>query len=121
MVGIIPIWQTVFRGQEPEPQIITSGLIGTIYLWHKDLCSADGGFTASCIVTVVIDTVTIKKDGAFNKVVFNKSGKVWRCINHDMIFDEDNMNNTFLIQRSNHNFFTYYNENDPLLSNTTPK
>lgn len=38
-----------------------------------------------------------------------------------MIFDEENMNNTFLIQRSNHNFFTYYNENDPLMSNTTPK
>ncbi len=38
-----------------------------------------------------------------------------------MIFDENNMNNTLLIQRSNHNFFTFYNENDPLLSNTTPK
>ena len=83
--------------------------------------TADGGYQACCIVTVIIDTVTIKKDGAFNKVVFNKSGKVWRCINHDMIFDEDNMNNILLIQRSNHNFFTYYNESDPLLSNTTPK
>lgn len=83
--------------------------------------TADGGFQARCIVTVIIDTVTIKKDGAFNKVVFNKTGKVWRCINKDMIFDEDNMNNTFLIQRSNHNFFTYYNGSDPLLSNTTPK
>ena len=83
--------------------------------------TADGGYQANCTLTVIIDTVTIKKDGAFNKVVFNKTGKVWRCINRDMIFDEENMNNTFLIQRSNHNFFTYYNENDPLMSNTTPK
>ncbi len=83
--------------------------------------TADGGYQASCTLTIIIDTVTIKKDGAFNKVVFNKTGKVWRCINQDMIFDEENMNNTFLIQRSNHNFFTYYNENDPLMSNTTPK
>lgn len=83
--------------------------------------TADGGYQANCTLTVIIDTVTIKKDGAFNKVVFNKTGKVWRCINRNMIFDEENMNNTFLIQRSNHNFFTYYNENDPPLSNTTPK
>ena len=38
-----------------------------------------------------------------------------------MIFDEEYMYNTFLTQRSNHNFFTYYDESDPLLSNTTPK
>lgn len=81
----------------------------------------DGGFVARCTVTAYIDTVTIMQDGTFNKVVFNSTGKVWRCINHDMIFDEDNMNNTLLIQRSNHNFFTCYNESDPLMWNTTPK
>ena len=81
----------------------------------------DGNYVGSCLLTVIIDTVTIQKDGNFNKVVFNKSGKVWRCINNDMIFDENNRNNTFLIRRSNHNFFTYYNENDPFMSNTTPK
>ena len=81
----------------------------------------DGGFVASCLLKVIIDTVTVQKDGAFNKVVFSKSGKVWRCINNDMIFDENNRNNTLLIRRSNHNFFTYYNESDPFMSNTTPK
>mgnify|MGYP006344856123 CR=1 FL=1 len=66
--------------------------------------TADGGFTASCILTVIIDTVTIKKDGAFNKVVFNKSGKVWRCINQDMIFSDPQSTN-YLIPRSNLNFY----------------
>ena len=84
-------------------------------------CTVDGEYSASCTVTVFIDTVTIKKDGLFNKVVFSKSGKVWRCINYDMIYNEDNSNNSILIQRSNHNFYTYYDENDMLNSNTTPK
>ena len=79
------------------------------------------GHTANCTVNVKFDTVTIKEDGDFNKVVFNKSGKVWRCINHDMIFDEKNTNNTVLIQRSNHNFFTCYDQNDLSISNATPK
>lgn len=83
--------------------------------------SVDGGHFGSMTLTVIIDTVTIKKDGAFNKVVFESTGKVWHCINQDMIYDEDYMYNTILSQRSNYNFFTYYNENDPLLSNTTPK
>ncbi len=84
-------------------------------------CTVDGEYSDSCVVEVFIDTVTIQKDGDFNKVVFSTSGKVWRCINQDMIFDENNRNNNLLIKRSNYNFFTYYNENDPGMSNTTPK
>ncbi len=84
--------------------------------------TADGGYSDSCEVTVFYDTVTIQKDGAFNKVVFQNSGKVWRCINRDMIFnDNDDGINSIWDKRSNHNFFTYYNESDPLMSNTTPK
>ena len=97
---------------------ITAKLAGTTTI---TVTTNDGNYVGSCLLTVIIDTVTIQKDGNFNKVVFNKSGKVWRCINNDMIFDENNRNNTFLIRRSNHNFFTYYNENDPFMSNTTPK
>lgn len=85
------------------------------------VCTVDGEYSASCTVTVLIDTVTIQKDGAFNKVVFNKSGKVWRCINHDMIYNESNRNNSILIQRSNHNFYTYYDEDDVSNWNTNPK
>lgn len=72
-------------------------------------------------MTVFIDTVTIKKDGQFNKVVFSKSGKVWYCINHDMIYDENYSNDSTLSKRSNHNFFTYYDEYDEFMSITTPK
>ena len=48
--------------------------------------TVDGGYSANCEVKVFYDTLTIQKDGAFNKVVFQNSGKVWRCINRDMIF-----------------------------------
>lgn len=66
----------------------------------------------SCLLTVIIDTVTIKKDGAFNKVIFNKSGKVWRCINQDMIFSDVPLGSP-LVDRSNLNFYgsTEYNNN----------
>ena len=81
----------------------------------------DGGLVASCTVRVVIDTVIIQKDGAYNKVVFNKSGKVWRCINHDVIFDVHYMHDSTLIRRGNHNFYTSFDENDPSKTDKTPK
>lgn len=83
--------------------------------------TADGGFQASCTVTVLKESVKILKDGNSNKVEFCKTGKVWRCINHDMIFDQTNMYNTSLTYRANHNFFTNYVEGDLLQSDTTPK
>ncbi|MBE6799019.1 MAG: Ig domain-containing protein [Ruminococcaceae bacterium] len=66
------------------------------------------GKEASVEVTVYIDTVTIKPDGDHKlntKVVFNSSGKVWYCINKDMIYDEQNMNDTSLIRRSARNLY----------------
>lgn len=51
--------------------------------------TVDGGYSANCEVKVFYDTLTIQKDGAFNKVVFQNSGKVWRCINRDMIFNDN--------------------------------
>ncbi len=65
----------------------------------------DGNFTTTCMLTITIDTVTIKKDGVFNKVVFNSSGKVWRCINYDLIFDENHMNDNSLLTRSRRNIY----------------
>ena len=74
--------------------------------------TADGGYSDSCEVTVFYDTVTIQKDGDFNKVVFNKSGKVWRCINRDMVFSDIPLGSS-LFDRSNLNFYghTEYNNN----------
>ena len=51
----------------------------------------DIGKFADCDVTVYFrENVTVMRDGNFNKIVFNSSGKVWYCINYDMI---DNLNN----------------------------
>lgn len=56
----------------------------------------------------------IQKDGGYNKVVLPDSGRVWRCINRDMIFNEQNRHDTFLIKRTNYNYFTRYDETDRL-------
>lgn len=61
--------------------------------------TSDGGFVASC--TVNVDTrekVTVSKDGNFNKITF-ASGKVWRCINCDMINNDANAQNNTLQNR----------------------
>lgn len=71
----------------------------------------DGGFTKTCEVRVYIDTVTIQKDGGFNKVIFNSTGKTWYCMNCDMIFDEQNKNNFILEKRAHHNLYVNYDEN----------
>ena len=65
----------------------------------------DGGYQDSINLTVIIDTVTIQKDGVFNKVVFQKSGKVWHCINYDMIHDENNKTDVILLRRGNLNYY----------------
>ena len=66
--------------------------------------TVDGEYRDSMNLTVIIDTVIIQKDGAYNKVVFQKSGKVWRCINQDMIFSDIPISST-LYDRSHLNFY----------------
>lgn len=83
--------------------------------------TVDGGYTASCTVTVIIERVTIRRDGYYNEVIFESSGKVWRCINHDLIFDEDNSNNSILKERSDRNIYTHYSEEYPPMHDTAPK
>lgn len=72
----------------------------------------DGGFSASCSVRVYYDTITIKKDGYFNKIIFKKSGKEWRCINADMVFDSNYANDINYIQRSNFNTYKNYDKGE---------
>lgn len=50
--------------------------------------SADGRISDEMPLTVIFDSVTIKKDGAYNKVVFHSDGKTWYCINNDIVFDD---------------------------------
>lgn len=78
----------------------------------------DGSFVDSCTVKVIIDTVIIQKDGNSNKVVFESSGKVWYCINHDTIFDEQYMHDDELDRRSSYNFYAYYDETTPFFDKT---
>ena len=81
---------------------ITAKKVGTTQI---TVITNDGCFVASCLLSVFIDTAIVKKDGNFNKVVFANSGKVWYCINHDMLFDDNNMYNSILIDRSNKNYY----------------
>ncbi len=77
--------------------------------------TVDGGFTDNCLLTVIYDTVTITKDGDFNKVVFHSSGKEWRCINQDMIYVQDNEFDSVLNPRFQYNFFRKINESGTLV------
>ena len=83
--------------------------------------TVDGEFTAECTVTVKIERVTIKKDGFYNNVVFESSGKVWKCVNFDLVFNEENRLDTMTMNRAYHNFFTYFDEEDDFNSDKTPK
>ena len=58
-------------------------------------------------VRVVYDIVRIEdeKGSSYRTVTFNSTGKVWYCIDADMIFDLNNMSNNSLIDRSKRNLF----------------
>ena len=67
--------------------------------------TVDGSYKDLIEIKVVIDNVTIKSDGVYNKVIFESTGKEWYCINHDLIFDENYMNDNSLRTRSNKNIY----------------
>ena len=83
--------------------------------------TADGGFAVSCVVKVVIESVTIKQDGMSNVVIFESSGKRWECVNRDTIFDEENKPGRYYTDRALYNYLTYYDKEDSLNSITTPR
>lgn len=65
--------------------------------------TVDGSLTTKCTVHVVIEDVTIKTVDYFTEVHF-ESGKIWKCINKDMIYKPENATR-MLIDRSNFNLF----------------
>ena len=74
---------------------VTATAKGTAKLYAQDW--NENGKRDECTVTVDYrETVTVKRDGNFNKMVF-ADGKVWRCINHDMI-----NNDTYKYNRTLH-------------------
>ncbi len=75
-----------------------------IYATAKDGSGSYGIFT----LEVKKPSVTIMKDGDYHKVVFNETGKVWRCIERDRVFDPEP--HSVISHRSNYNYFEVYNE-----------
>ena len=82
--------------------------------------SADGQHTDSRTITAWIDTVIIKKDGVYTKVIFQSTGKEWHGVHNDMIFNADNNNNPYLYHRANHNVFVNYVESSQTQDITYP-
>lgn len=63
-------------------------------------------FTRKLLISPNSKRVIIKRDIEDNKVVFVSSGKVWHCINHEMVLNAKNMEeNTVLRHRSNLNCY----------------
>ncbi len=62
--------------------------------------TSDGGFSASCTVTVK-ETVTIQKDGNYSKIIFN-DGKIWKC---NLFYYNSTYDSTYPVdnQRAIHN------------------
>ena len=85
-----------------------SGIMTAIKTGSASISVSDGcGYFHVFHVKSVIDYVDIMPDeDGFNKVVFRSSGKVWHCINHDMIFDENNSGNRILGLRVTSNYMS---------------
>ena len=71
--------------------------------------TADGGYTAKCIISVTKAPVIFEDDGFLGQVVFKDTGKVWRCISNDMIYDEYNRQYIPLTDRVRYNVFSEFN------------
>ena len=67
----------------------------------------DGGFKASCEVTI-IDTVTIQKDGSYSSIIFS-NGDIWKC--NVYYFDTSlGLNKPIDTQRAKHNYSISFTE-----------
>ena len=70
-------------------------------------CTVDGGYSASCTVTVK-ELVIIQKDGNYSNVIFN-DGKIWKCNQYyydDVLDSNEPVDN----QRSIHNYSVDFTE-----------
>ena len=74
---------------------VTATEIGTAKLYAQDW--NENGKTDEC--TVVVNSreqITVKRDGVFNKIVFENSGKTWYSLNLDYINDWNTLSNNDL-------------------------
>lgn len=87
---------------------ITAKSVGTTTI---TAVTADGSYTACYNLRVVLDEVTIKYEDGTSVVTFNSTGKKWKCVNEDMVFNTENSNKLYLIERANFNLFVYPERN----------
>ena len=92
----------------PDTGLLTAQKAGItwIYATAKDGSGSYGVFT----LEVKKPSVTVMKDGDYHKVVFNETGKVWRCIGRDLIYNASGVLGDPYIDRSNQNFYAVYNQ-----------
>lgn len=88
---------------------ITAKSVGTTTI---TAVTEDGSYIASYTLRVVLDEVTLKYDEGTTLVTFNTSGKQWKCLNEDMIFNDENSTKSYLIERANFNWYVNPNPNE---------
>ena len=51
------------------------------------------GVGATTVCTVVVkESAIVRRDGNYNKIVFNSSGKTWNCLNYDLVHEYNSLN-----------------------------
>ncbi len=82
---------------------------------------SDGDKTDEISIRVVLDVVTVDSFSGYNIVTFESTQEKWHCINKDIIYDEANVNNTELSNRSLKNVMVNPFSNDPNLKDETKR
>lgn len=92
--------------------------------------TVDGEYSKTCTVRVVIERVTVQKDGLYDAVVFESSGKVWKCVNFDTInldasaddyYGEPLLEDNAYTRRAKFNYYTLYDTDNNTIQDSTPK
>jgi len=92
--------------------------------------TVDGEYAKTCTVRVIIERVTVQKDGLYDAVVFESSGKVWKCVNYDTIYNEEPSDEYYgeqlsednaYTRRAKCNYYTLYDAENNTVQDSTPK
>ena len=99
------------------PEIATVSSNGTIRAIKPGVVeiyatTEDRSLTAKCTIRVVIDEVIVRKNNLDTELFFKSTGKTWKCLFTDMVFDDSNVSNSILINRNNNNLYNDLNENN---------
>lgn len=85
---------------------VINGKIAANALGKTDIYAvASNGITQKCTVRVVIEDVIITESNGTALITFKSSGKQWRCVREDMVFNDTNSNEQYLLERANFNLY----------------